>query len=488
MASNKHKRTLGASLATSAPKRIKQGSSFVATKRAEPATKATPAPSLKKSSEAASVRSEGKPDDGKANLETSAPRVPIGAKPFSSAGRPVSKQPAIPFLANPALVHREGPEVITKWSEMNLKVALLNGLLAMGFERPSAIQQRAILPIIRGKDVICQSQSGTGKTAVFCLGALQVVRETSKTLQAIVLSPTRELAEQTSKVMSSLGQFTNVKIRTCVGGKSMKEDKAYLKDAHVVSGTPGRVYDVFKRNYVDSSHISLFVVDEADEMISSGQKATIYDLFRDLPSGVQVVLVSATMSAQVMDMSRDLLTDPVRVLVKREQTSVKAIDQYYMDLEGEQNKVDALCMIYDNITISQAIVFCNTRKKVDALGKQLKERGFAVTCIHGEMTQTERDKVMQHFRAGSTRVLITTDILGRGIDVQQVSLVVNYDLPLSKELYIHRIGRAGRWGRKGLAISFCTGDEREEGLRAIEKFYKMKVSRLPKDLSKLENT
>lgn len=419
------------------------------------------------------------------------PAVPVGASKEGKEGvESVAKQPPLAGKAKPiAPIANPGePEVVTKWSEMNLKVSLLNGLIAMGFERPSAIQQRAILPIIRGKDVICQSQSGTGKTAVFCLGALQVVRETSKTLQAIVLSPTRELAEQTGKVMASLGQFTNVRIRTCVGGKSMKEDKAYLKDAHVISGTPGRVFDVLKRNYVDSSHVSLFVVDEADEMITSGQKSTIYDVFRDLPSGVQVVLVSATMSAQVMDMSRDLLTDPVRVLVKREQTSVKVIDQYYMQLESEQSKVDALCAIYDTVTISQAIVFCNTRKKVDMLGKQLKERGFAVTCIHGEMTQTERDKVMKHFRAGSTRVLVTTDILGRGIDVQQVSLVVNYDLPLSKELYIHRIGRAGRWGRRGLAISFCVGDEREETLKGIEKYYKIKISKAPKDLSKLEQS
>ena len=410
----------------------------------------------------------------------------LPVRPGPGQGASVGLKPKMKMADIVKSPSSEAPEVVTKWSDMHLKPPLLNGLIAMGFERPSAIQQRAIVPIIKGKDVICQSQSGTGKTAVFCLGALQIVRETSKACQAILLAPTRELAEQTGRVLASLGEFTKVKSRVCVGGKSMKDDIKALVDAQVISGTPGRVYDMVKRHHLDCRHVSLFAIDEADEMIVSGLKATIYDLFRELPNGVQVVLVSATMSAQVMEMSRDLLTDPVRVLVKREEVSVKVIAQYHQVLEKETEKLDALCALYDGIVVSQAIVFCNTRKKVEHLGKQMKERGFAVTCIHGEMTQIERESVMAQFRLGATRVLITTDVLGRGIDVQQVTLVVNYDLPLSKELYIHRIGRAGRWGRKGIAVSFCVGEEREEMLRGIEKYYKIKIPRLPKDLSKLE--
>ena len=382
---------------------------------------------------------------------------------------------------------QDDPVVITKWTDMRLKSELLNGLISMGFERPSAIQQRAIMPIIMGRDVICQSQSGTGKTAVFCLGALQVIRETSRTFQALLLAPTRELAEQTGQVLTSLSAFTKIKIKTCVGGKSLKDDVKSLKDIpHIISGTPGRIYDLVKRGDLETNHVGMFVVDEADEMISSGLKNTIYDLFREIPNGVQVVLVSATMSAQVMEMSRELLSNPVRVLVKREEVTVKNILQYYSLVEKEAFKIDELLRIFENIVISQAIIFCNTKKKVDVLQKKLKEKGFTSLAMHGEMIQKDRDFIMQKFRAGSIRILITTDVLGRGIDVQQVSLVINYDLPQARETYVHRIGRSGRWGRKGLAISLCLDEEKGDNiLKSIEKFYKVKVSKLPKDITVL---
>jgi len=371
------------------------------------------------------------------------------------------------------------------FDSMSLKPQLLRGIYAHGFEKPSAIQQRAIRPIVRGRDVIAQSQSGTGKTAVFSISSLQLLDERVKDPQVLVLSPTRELAEQTQRVVSSLGDFMNVKCHACIGGKSLGDDrKALQAGVQVISGTPGRVYDLIKRGDFHTRALKAFIIDEADEMLNKGFKEQIYDIYRYLPPSTQVVLVSATLPVEVLEMTRKFMNDPVRILVKRDELTLEGIRQFYVSVEKEEWKFDTLCDLYDTLTVTQAVIFCNTRQKVDWLASKMKESNFTVSAIHGDMNQDDRDRVMEEFRSGSSRVLIATDLWGRGIDVQQVSLVICYDLPMSRDLYIHRIGRSGRFGRKGVAINFVRNED-VRTLRDIERFYSTQIDEMPANVSDL---
>lgn len=375
--------------------------------------------------------------------------------------------------------------VVMRFEEMGLKEDLLRGIYAYGFERPSAIQQRAIGPIVSGRDVIAQSQSGTGKTAVFCIGLLQILESSKNETQALVLSPTRELAEQTQKVCLALGDFVNVQCHACVGGKSIGEDIRRLDyGVQVVSGTPGRVFDMIKRRNLRTKNLKLLVIDEADEMLNKGFKEQIYDIYRYLPPSTQVVLISATMPQEVLDMTNKFMNEPVRVLVKRDELTLEGIKQFFVAVEREEWKFDTLCDLYDTLTITQAVIFCNTKRKVDWLSEKMKDNNFTVSAMHGDMPQRERDEIMAEFRSGSSRVLIATDVWGRGLDVQQVSLVICYDLPNNRELYIHRIGRSGRFGRKGVAINFVkTEDVRI--LRDIEQYYSTQIDEMPMNVADL---
>ena len=385
---------------------------------------------------------------------------------------------------------RDGPapddtEPCPTFDSMSLKPALLRGVYAYGFERPSAIQQRAIRPIVRGRDVIAQSQSGTGKTAVFSISALQLLDDRVKDPQVMVLSPTRELAEQTQRVVASLGDFMSAKCHACIGGRSLGDDrKALQAGCQVVSGTPGRVYDLIKRGDLTTRDLKVFIIDEADEMLNKGFKEQIYDIYRYLPPSTQVVLVSATLPVEVLEMTDKFMQDPVRILVKRDELTLEGIRQFYVAVEKEDWKLDTLIDLYDSLTVTQAVIFCNTKQKVDWLTGKMRESNFTVSAIHGDMAQEDREKVMEEFRSGSSRVLIATDLWGRGIDVQQVSLVVCYDLPPNRELYIHRIGRSGRFGRKGVAISFVR-DEDTRALRDLEQFYRTQIDEMPANVSDL---
>lgn len=379
----------------------------------------------------------------------------------------------------------EDIQVFTSFDTMGLKEELLRGIYAYGFERPSAIQQRAIKQIIQGRDVIAQSQSGTGKTAVFSISILQCLETTSNNTQALVLSPTRELAEQTQKVILSLGDFMNVQCHACIGGKSIGEDIRRLDNGvQVVSGTPGRVYDMIKRRNLNTKGIKMLVIDEADEMFNKGFKEQIYDIYRYLPPSTQVVIISATLPQEVLQMTNSFMNEPVRILVKRDELTLEGIKQFFVAVEKEEWKFDTLCDLYDTLTITQAVIFCNTRKKVDWLATKMREANFTVSAMHGDMPQKERDSIMEEFRSGGSRVLIATDVWGRGIDVQQVSLVINYDLPLSRELYIHRIGRSGRFGRKGVAINFVKDDD-VKTLRDIEQYYSTQIDEMPMNVADL---
>jgi len=372
------------------------------------------------------------------------------------------------------------------FDNMNLKPDLLKGIYAYGFEKPSAIQQRAIRPIVRGRDVIAQSQSGTGKTAVFSISALELLEESSRECQVLILSPTRELAEQTQRVVSSLGDFLNVKCLACIGGKSLGEDLKQLERGgiQIVSGTPGRVFDLVRRNALSTAHLKAMILDEADEMLNQGFKVQIYDIYRYMPASTQVVLMSATLPASVLEMTRKFMNDPIRILVKRDELTLEGIKQFFIAVDKEEWKFDTLTDLYDSLTITQAVIFCNTRSKVDWLAEKMKENHFTVSAMHGDMDQGQRDKVMDEFRSGSSRVMIATDLWGRGIDVQQVSLVICYDLPTNRELYIHRIGRSGRFGRKGVAINFVTSED-VRSLRDIEQFYSTQIDEMPSNVGDL---
>jgi ATP-dependent RNA helicase len=376
-------------------------------------------------------------------------------------------------------------KVNTTFEQMKLKEDLLRGIYGYGFEKPSAIQQRAIVPIMSGRDVIAQAQSGTGKTATFSIGVLQNIDTSTTETQALVLSPTRELAQQTQKVMLSLGDFLSVEVHSCVGGKSMGEDIRKLEaGVQVVSGTPGRVYDMLKRKALRTNNIKMLVLDEADEMLSKGFKEQIYDIYRYLPHSTQVVLVSATLPREVLEMTRKFMTDPMRILVKRDELTLEGIKQFFVAVEKEDWKFDTLCDLYDTLTITQAVIFCNTRSKVEWLTEKMRKANFTVVAMHGEMDQKEREEVMKSFRSGEYRVMIVTDLWARGIDVSQVSLVINYDLPTNRENYLHRIGRSGRFGRKGVAINFVRKEDIGL-LRDIEQFYATQIDEMPMGVADL---
>ena len=336
-----------------------------------------------------------------------------------------------------------------------------------------------------GRDVIAQAQSGTGKTATFSISVLQMLDVGNRQVQALLLAPTRELAQQIQKVVVALGDYMKIECMACIGGTLVREDTRKLEaGVHIVVGTPGRVFDMINRRALGVASMRQFVLDEADEMLSRGFKDQIYDIFRLLPGTTQVILLSATMPLDVLEVTKRFMRDPIRILVKKEELTLEGIKQFYISVEREEWKLDTLCDLYETLTITQAVIFANTRRKVDWLTEKMHEREFTVSSMHGDMSQQERDVIMREFRTGSSRVLITTDLLARGIDVQQVSLVINYDLPTNRENYIHRIGRGGRFGRKGVAINFLTAED-QRTLQDIEQFYNTQIEEMPMNVADL---
>eukprot|EP00177_Eucheuma_denticulatum_P000513 GFKZ01000918.1.p1 GENE.GFKZ01000918.1~~GFKZ01000918.1.p1 ORF type:complete len:432 (-),score=47.67 GFKZ01000918.1:273-1568(-) len=374
-------------------------------------------------------------------------------------------------------------DIHTTFDSMKLKPELLRGIYSGGFSVPSPIQQRCIVPMICGKDVVAQAQSGTGKTVMIGVVALQVVSPSNSRTQVVVLSPTRELAVQTADTVARLGEFMPVRVHACVGGRSVGKDIRKLEGGgiHVLSGTPGRVYDMIRRSVLELDRVRLLIVDEADQMLGHGFKEQLYDIYRYMPEDVQVALVSATLPREVVDMSRRFMSEPVMVLVKKEGLSLESLKQFYVDVEQEEWKFETLCDLYETLTITQAVIFCNSRAKVEWLAKRMQRNGFAVSSMHSGQSQKERDETLEAYRGGSSRVLIATDLWSRGIDVKQVSLVINYDMPPQHEAYLHRIGRSGRFGRTGVAITFVTSSE-IRALGAIERSYSTRIPELPSNI------
>jgi translation initiation factor 4A len=376
-------------------------------------------------------------------------------------------------------------EIVHSFDDMDLKEDLLRGIFSYGYENPSPIQQKAIVPISKSnRDVIAQAQSGTGKTATFSISALQKIDTKSKNTQVIILSPTHELANQTFNVCEALSlHMKNLKISLSIGGTNTSENINELKQGRqMVIGTPGRVFDMLQRNAINPDFIKILVIDEADEMLSSGFLGQIHDILITIPKEAQIILVSATMPPQILDITKKFMNNPRKILVKQEELTLDGIRQYFINAEQEQWKIDVIMDIYKSVTISQCVIFCNSKKKVQWVAEELTEKKFPVESIHGDMTSKERGQIMGRFRGGSARVLITTDLLARGIDVQQVSLVINYDIPTNKENYIHRIGRSGRFGRKGVAINFMISNDAHL-LDEIRSFYDTEIIEMPADIS-----
>jgi len=375
------------------------------------------------------------------------------------------------------------------FEEMELKGDLLRGIYGFGFTKPSIIQTKGIKPIVDGKDLLAQAQSGTGKTGTFCIGSLHHIDPTKKAIQVLCLAPTRELAQQIEVVASSLGSYMGVKAYSACGKTPVREDiRCIEKGVQFLVGTPGRIYDLMSRRTFSTEHVKVIIVDEADQMLEDRfkeQLQCILDL--GFPAQARCAFFSATMNADVVEFVNKLLNNPVRILIPPEKVTLKGINQYGIALEREDWKFEVLLDLYKNLDITQALIYCNTRKRVEWLADKMIQNGYPISFIHGEMDVKERMGRMASFRKGETRVLISTDLLARGIDVQQVSLVINYELPLedSKDNYIHRIGRSGRYGRKGTSINLMYGDE----LRLMDDMkskYEIDLLGLPEDLSQIK--
>jgi translation initiation factor 4A len=378
----------------------------------------------------------------------------------------------------------EESNYVTSFEDMGLKEPLLRGIFGYGFEKPSEIQSKAIVPIVSGKDIVAQSQSGTGKTATFVISALQRIDFNIKGCQAIIVVPTRELATQIRDVCSNIGQYCNVTPVLCVGGSNIQESRKELDNTtSIVIGTPGRIIDMIKRKYIYSSrNIKMLIVDEADEMLSPGFSSQIRDIVNIISNTAQICLFSATVTTQVLDIAKQIMRDPVSILVKQEELTLEGIKQFYINVSNERYKLDTFCDIYNMISVSQSIVYVNTKKRADELKETLTTKNFTVSVIHSQLNPMERTHIMKQFRSGETRILISTDLLSRGIDIQQVSIVINYDLPNNRECYIHRIGRSGRFGRKGVGINLVT-DRDFYKIKDLERFYSTNIEEMPKNIS-----
>ena len=369
---------------------------------------------------------------------------------------------------------------LNSWEDLDAKTPLLRGIYAYGFETPSPIQRKAICPIFDKKDVIAQAQSGTGKTACFTIGALQLIDVSRRVPQAILLSPTRELAIQTKVVVDKIGcMFPKLQTQLLVGGTSVDEDIRLLYEhpPHIVIGCPGRVQDMLKRKKLSSRDLRFFVLDEADEMLSSGFKDQIYNIFQSMPRSIQVALFSATLPPEVHQLTTRFMREPVEILVKAEQLTLEGIKQYYVAIENDEQKYDTLKDIYGSLSISQSIIYCNSNKRVYDLYQAMQVDGFPASQIHSNMDKAERNQSYEDFKNGKTRVLISSNVTARGIDIQQVSTVINFDIPNCIHTYLHRIGRSGRWGRKGVGINFVTPRDMR-AMKDIEHHYATKINEL----------
>ena len=375
---------------------------------------------------------------------------------------------------------------MTTFDAFDLDDKLLRGIYSYGFENPSDIQTKA-LPIINSKkDLIAQAQSGTGKTGAFTIGALNLLNTELKKTQVLVLNPTYELVNQNYDVLKALSQYMEVSIMKVVGKTSMEECRRELqREPQIIVGTPGRVLDMISKRYLYTSDIKLFILDEADEMLSGGFQENIYNIIQYLPKDTQICLFSATKNEYTLELCEKFLNNPETILVENENVTLEGIKQFKVVI-NEEWKYDTLVDIYDLLNISQCIIYINYKNKLMNIYDELIKNNYPVDFIHGEVDKSERESKLLDFKNGKTRMLLSTDLLSRGIDIQQLNLVINFDLPKSKETYVHRIGRSGRYGRKGVAINFVTN--RDVGyLKELEDIYGVQINDLPQNVNDVFN-
>lgn len=386
-------------------------------------------------------------------------------------------------------INNETLHEIETWDDLNLSNDLLRGIYANGYEKPSPIQKKAIKPIQEGRDIIAQAQSGTGKTATFTIGSLSNVNTQIHETQVLALSPTRELALQTADVYSSIGQLLKgLRVQTLFGGSTVEEINCFSnkKTPHVICGCPGRVVDMMRRGKINGKEIKIVILDEADEMLSSGFKEQIYSIFQYFNDNVQIALFSATLPDSLYQIVKPIMRNPVKICVKPENLTLDGIKQLFIAIDDDRDKYNTLKDLFSYISVSQCIIYCNSVNRVKDLYEAMKDDDFPVCCIHRDMDKPNRDASFRGFKKGIYRVLISSNITSRGIDIQQVSVVINFDVPKCVNTYLHRIGRSGRWGRKGVGINFITRRDIIK-IKEIEQHYSCKIEEMPTDLSFLQN-
>ena len=388
---------------------------------------------------------------------------------------------------------QENPNFEANWTErvddfdqMNLHQDLLHGIFSYGFKHPSEIQSLAIKPITIGRNVIAQAQSGTGKTGAFSIGILQNIDTTQQTTQALVLAPTRELADQIYTFFKEIGtRMSNLQIVIFKGGVNVQQHQQEAQSLpHIIIATPGRALSLIQDGFLRCENLKMICLDEADAMLGEGFVEQVQEIFSYLNPQIQILLFSATIPLEIFNLMEQFMQDPVKILVKAEQLTLEGIRQFYVNVNNDEYKFPTLLDIYGQLSIQKAVIFANKKETVDFLQKNFEKEHFEVSAIHGGLEQSEREKIMQQFRLGNSRVLVATDLIGRGIDVQQITLVINYEIPNSKELYLHRIGRSGRYGRKGVAINICNLSE-ITNIKELENFYSTQIEELPSDFAQI---
>lgn len=367
---------------------------------------------------------------------------------------------------------------IKKWDDLDLKTDLLRGIYSYGFENPSEIQQLAIYPIIQKQDVIAQAQSGTGKTGTFSISAIQNTDISINETQVLIMAPTRELVIQISKVIQGISTFIEgLKVKTLVGGTNVNDDINYLKNntPHIVVGTSGRVFDMIKRRKLDIHTTKLFILDEADEMLSYGFQSQIQELFQYFNNNIQVAIFSATMPNEIIRLTDKFMNNPIKLTMQAEKLSLDGITQHYIAIFDNENKYTWIKNIFNKLSSTNTIIFVNDINNVIELYQRMLADGFPVCHIHSSLPKDERNNVINDFKKNKYNIMISSNLTARGIDIQQLNLVINYDIPNSVHTYLHRIGRSGRWGKKGTAINFvCEKDIQR--MKRIEQHYKINIS------------
>lgn len=364
-----------------------------------------------------------------------------------------------------------------------LNFELLKGIFDYGFKSPSIIQNVAIKEIFDGYDIIAQSQSGTGKTGAFTIGSLSIVNPADKFPQILVLATTRDLATQIYTVFTNISKHMEISVQLCIGGTRVKTNTnkdpyKNIRSAQVLVGTPGRIHEYITLKAFDPQKLKLFVLDEADALLKDDFIEQIKNIIVELDANTQIAIFSATYPKAVIEVANAFMSDPKHILLKRENLSLDLIKQYKIYVKFDDYKYATLVDLYKNLLIGQCIIFVNSIKSADELTKKLEEDGYAVGKIHGALDGVERNDILKNFRIGLIRVLIATDILSRGIDVEQIGIVINYDIPRDRAQYIHRIGRSGRFGKIGVAINFAT-DRDSRTIHDLEYFYKTRISDMP---------